>query len=104
MIDYNVEFNKGVLFVRLCGVLNNLNYKDVEEDVFEIIKDGGIKYLVFNVDDLDLEDDVDLFKNCDRLVKENNGRMLLCGNSEMYAGNFEFTSDELSALKILSVC
>lgn len=105
MIDYNTEFTKGVLFVRLFGVLNRFNKEDIEDDIFEIIKEGGIRYLVFNTENLEIEEDTDLFLNCDILLKENDGKMLLCGNNnEIYADSFECTQDELSALKLLSVC
>ena len=42
MIDYNIEFTKGVLFIRLFGVLNYLNQKDVESDLIEVIKEGSL--------------------------------------------------------------
>ena len=103
MIDYNVEFTKGVLFVRLNGLLNNDNYIDIQNELFDVIKDGGIKYLVFNIENLDIEEDVPLFKSCEEKVKDNDGKMLLCGN-EMYTNNFNYVDDELSALKRLQVC
>ena len=49
MVDLNIEFTRGVLFVRLAGILNEVSSMDVEEKVFEIIKDGGIRFVVFNV-------------------------------------------------------
>ena len=105
MIDYNVEFTRGVLFVRLFGNLNRFNKENVENEIFDIIKDGGIRYLVFNTDDLEIEEDVDLFKKSRELVERNDGKMLLCGNmNEFYVDDFEIVSDELSALKLLSVC
>lgn len=103
MIDYNIEFTKGVLFVRLCGLLNNKNYIEIENELFDIINEGGIRYLVFNNENLDLEDDVPLFKNCEKIVRKNDGKMLICGN-EMYINNFNYVDDELSALKRFQIC
>ena len=103
MIDYNIEFKKGVIFVRLSGTLNNDNYMDMQDELFEIIKDGGIKYLVFNNKDLDIEEDTLLFENMEKLINDNDGKMLLCGN-EMYMNNFNYVDDELSALKSLQLC
>ena len=37
MVDLNIEFTRGVLFVRLAGILNEVSSMDVEEKVFEII-------------------------------------------------------------------
>lgn len=102
MIDYNIEFTKGILFVRLCGVLNRFNQVDIQDSIFEIVKEGGIKFLVFNIEDLEIEEDIELFKNCEMLINENNGKMLLCGNNEFYADSFNFVDDELSALKLFT--
>ena len=103
MIDYNIEFTKGVLFVRLSGILNNHNYLELQDELFEIIKDGGIKYLVFNNENLEMEDDTLLFENIEKLISDNDGKMLLCGN-EMYMNNFNYVDDELSALKRFQLC
>ena len=43
-----------------------------------------------------------LFERCKRVLEENDGRMLICGN-EMSAYDLEYVSDELSALKLLSI-
>lgn len=102
MLDLNIEFTRGVLFVRLAGILNEVSSMDVEEKVFEIIKDGGIRFVVFNVKNLEMSDSVKLFDKCQKLLEENDGRMLICGD-EMSAYDLEYVSDELSALKLLSI-
>ena len=102
MVDLNIEFTRGVFFVRLAGILNEVSSMDVEEKVFEIIKDGGIRFVVFNVKNLEMSDSVKLFDKCQKLLEENDGRMLICGD-EMSAYDLEYVSDELSALKLLSI-
>ena len=102
MVDVNIEFTRGVLFVRLTGLLNEISSFDVEEKVFEIIRDGGIRFVVFNVKNLEMSDSVKLFDKCQKLLEENDGRMLICGD-EMSAYDLEYVSDELSALKLLSI-
>ena len=102
MVDLNIEVTRGVLFVRLAGILNEVSSMDVEEKVFEIIKDGGIRFVVFNVKNLEMSDSVKLFDKCQKLLEENDGRMLICGD-EMSAYDLEYVSDELSALKLLSI-
>ena len=105
MIDYNIEFTKGILFVRLFGNLNKNNDKDLKNGIYEIIKEGGIKYLVFNIEELDSLDGTNLFNECERIIKENDGKMLICGNyNDLYIDNFEYVDDELSALKEFSLC
>lgn len=103
MLDMNLEFTKGVLFIRLIGILNKSNEEETEEKITEIVKDGGIRYVVFNTEDLSVEDDISLFDRCNELIKNNNGKMILCGNQDnVLAYNYEFVSDELSALKLLT--
>lgn len=101
MIDVNIEFTKGVLFVRLSGLLNSINSYEIEEKVYDIVKDGGIRYVVFNIKDLVINDNVKLFERFKKILEDNDGRMLVCGH-EIYSNNFEYVSDELSALKILN--
>ena len=104
-IDYNIEFTKGVLFVRLYGIIDNKNEKNIENDLYEIIKDGAIKYLVINVENLEITEDINLFTICEEIINKNNGKMLICGN---YNGNYinkiDCVDDELSALKEFSLC
>ena len=95
MVDVNIEFTRGVLFVRLTGLLNEISSFDVEEKVFEIIRDGGIRFIT-------IKGNVPLFERCKRVLEENDGRMLICGD-EMSAYDLEYVSDELSALKLLSI-
>ena len=102
MIDYNIEFTKGILFIRLYGVLNLLNEKELEDEIVEIIKEGGIKYLVINIKDLEITSDVTIFSRCNEVINDNDGKMLLC--CENAVDNFDYTFDELSAIKILSTC
>ena len=105
MIDYNIEFTKGVLFVRLFGSLNNNNEKQLKDGIYEIIKEGGIRYLVFNIEDLDSLEDSNLFYDCENIVKSNDGKMLICGNyNELYIDDFDYVDDELSALKEFCIC
>ena len=105
MIDYNIEFTKGVLFVRLFGVLNRFNEIEIENDIIDVIKSGGIKYLVFNLEDLELLEEIDIFKKCENIVSKNNGKMLICGSyNGNYIDNFSLVDDELSAYKEFSIC
>ena len=105
MIDYNIEFTKGVLFIRLFGSLNRFNEIEIENDIIDVIKTGGIRYLVFNLEDLELLEEVEIFKECEKIVKENDGRMIICGNyNGNYVNDFFLVDDELSAYKEFSIC
>lgn len=101
MIDYNIEFTKGILFIRLCGILNLSNEKDVLNEIVDVIEEGGIRNLVINVEELNIEDEITLFDRCSEIIKYNDGKMLICGDN---VDNFEYAPDELSAIKLLSAC
>ena len=105
MIDYNVEFTKGVLFIRLFGSINKFNEIEIENDIIDIIKSGGIRYLVFNLENVEIEEEIELFEKCESIVNDNDGKMLICGNyNGNYIENFDFVDDELSVYKEFSIC
>ena len=105
MIDYNVEFTKGILFIRLFGSINRFNEIEIENDILDIVNTGGIRYLVFNLEDLEIKEEIDLFNECEKIVKDNDGQMLICGNyNGNYVDNFSLVDDELSAYKEFSIC
>ena len=111
MLDVNIEFVKGVLFVRLDGKLNVDNTKEIESNLKEIITLGGIKYLVFNISNSVLEERIDLFEECNTLIENNDGKMFICGLKSkiecIVSSNFDVckkVKNELSALKKVDVC
>ncbi len=104
MIDINVEFSRGVLFVRLQGILDNSNVYNIKSTIIEILKNGGIRYLVFNIHNLIINDYVDLFDSCEDIIKLNDGKMLICGLEEKYRGNYNYIDNELLAYKVLEAC
>lgn len=105
MLDINIEFTKGVLFIRLEGVLNNSNVDSIKSTIMKILNEGGIRYLVFNVHNLKIEDDSSLFNKCEEIIKINDGKMLICGlNDEQVLINYNHVDDELAALRSFSVC
>ena len=80
MLDINFESRRGVLFIRLKGILTKVTIKKLDSDVTSLIRDNGIRNVVFNVSDLDRID----FKGISRLFynyelcKKNRGVSLLC--------------------------
>lgn len=80
MLDINFEFRRGVLFIRLRGVLTKHTVKKLDSEVTTLIRDNGIRNVVFNVSDLDridLKGISRLFYNYE-LCKKNRGVSLLC--------------------------
>lgn len=115
MLDIDMEFRKGILFVRLGGVLNLKNSKKLNDELVPIIKDNGIKFLVFNMENLtyiDL-DGIRTLKENYNIISDNKGKALLCGiknglvklrvnNSQLLNYMFE-ASNELAAFNIINL-
>lgn len=80
MLDVNFEFRRGILFIRLCGELTKKTINEFDSVVTTLIRDNGIRNVVFNVSDLlriDLKGVSRLFYNYE-LCKKNRGVSLLC--------------------------
>lgn len=111
MLDVNIEFVKGVLFVRLEGRINNDSIISINKNLQEIINKGGIKYLVFNINNSVIEERISLFDDCNERIKENGGKMFICGLKNkldsVVNSNFDINNNvinELSALKAINLC
>ena len=108
MLDINFEFIKGVLVVRLEGILNNKNVKSVRDSLLDIIQNGGIKYLMFNLTESSLEERIDMFDECNKLIKKNKGKMYICGfdkkTENIITSSYYTVDNELSILNKIKVC
>lgn len=115
LLTINTEIRKGILFIRLKGELTKDTVKKLKEDVTMMIKDNGIKNVVFNINNLnviDMEGINELLYNYE-FVKKNRGNSCLCGinnslvkhrinNSRILKYMYE-ASDELGAINILNL-
>lgn len=97
MLDINIEFIKGVLVVTLEGSINNRNVLSVRNNLLTIIKNGGIKYLMFNITGSVLEEDIDMFDECNKLIRKNKGKMYVCGLKDK---NLRLINDITNGLRI----
>jgi len=114
MLNVGTEFRKGILFVRLRGHLNKDTISKLNKKVTKIIKDNGIRNVVFNFTNLksiDIKGINTIFYNYE-LCRVNDGKSLLCGNNDNIRKklkssrliNYVYeTTDELSAMKILNI-
>jgi stage II sporulation protein AA (anti-sigma F factor antagonist) len=115
VLEIDMEFRKGILFIRLTGKLDKNTISKLNSEVTELVKDNGIKNIVFNIDGLtsiDLKGINSLLYNYE-LSKMNDGKTLLCGinnslvryriiNSRLLNYMYE-VSDELSAIKVIGM-
>ena len=115
MLDINMEFRKGILFVRLSGILSDDTCKQLDKSLEEMVREMSIKYVVFNIEDLiyiDIEG-INALLIYDSNLKKNGGKALVCGiknglvkyrveNSKMLDYMFE-TSNELGAINVINM-
>lgn len=110
-----MEFHKGILFVRLLGILNEYTVEKFSSVVVNFVKENGIRNIVYNISSLKTIDcyGIDALLSSHKICKENNGTSLVCGmnegivkhrikNSRLLKYMYE-TSDELSALNIINL-
>ena len=114
MLNVGTEFRKGILFVRLKGHLNKDTIYKLNKRVTKLVKDNGIRNIVFNFSNLksiDIKGINTIFYNYE-LCKSNDGRSLMCGNNDNIRKklkksrliNYVYeTSNELTALKLLNL-
>lgn len=115
MLEINMEFRKGILFIRLIGQLNEKTVEKLEHEVTELVSENGIRNLVFNLEEvtnIDIKGINALLKNY-KLCKKNDGKTLVCNldnslvkhriyNSRLLKYMYE-TSDEISAINVLNL-
>ena len=114
MLNVSTEFRKGILFVRLRGHLNKDTVSKLNKKVTNIIKDNGIRNVVFNFSNLksiDMKGINTIFYNYE-LCKNNEGRSFMCGNNDNIRKKLKKSrlinyvyeiSDELTASRILNI-
>jgi len=104
ILNINMEYKSGVLFVRLIGSLNKLTSYKLTDTLIPIITSQGIKNLVYNFDELKSIDEVGtktLLLGYNAILN-NNGKVLVV-NNRFNLEYFKEVNNELSALNILKI-
>lgn len=112
LLEINSECRKGIFFVRLKGELTKENYLILRGEVTDLVKDNGIRNIVFNLHDLnkiDMKGISELYYNFE-MSKKNKGIGFLCGindninrqiKSSRITKYMNEISDELSAFNLI---
>lgn len=114
MLNINLEFHRGILFIRLNGCLDETTVEKLESEVTTLIKESGIRNIVFNMSDLDSIDifGIDSLMANYKICKLNNGNSLICGLNEFIKQKIcsskllnymHEINDELSALSYINL-
>ena len=52
MLDIDIEFRKGIVFIRLSGILNKTTVSKLNDEVTDMIRDNGIRNVIFNISEV----------------------------------------------------
>lgn len=114
MLEINLEFVRGMLFVRLEGVLDTNTYTKLSDCLDSMIHEKGLKYFVVNLENLDYIDEDGLQTIINRYfdVVLHDGKLVICGYKDHFKNNLEIdyifkqierTNNELGALKLINI-
>lgn len=106
LIDTDIEFRKGVLFIRIHNTLKEKEYLASSNAIKELVSQIGIKYLVINFNEESVDNDfkLKLIINNYEYLKKISGKLLLCGNIDISLCNnlyIDKIDNELEAFKII---
>ena len=84
MLNMDLEYNKGILFVRLKGKLNRKSSYKLNNYLVPVLLKHKIRYLVYNLYELSDIDEagVDAMLKTQCAIKANKGKICLCEVSE----------------------
>lgn len=83
MLDIQLEYRKGILFIRLFGVLTDETLVKFNNEVKEVIIRAGIKYVVLNVQNLTNinKEGIKQIRELKKIINKTNGEFFLFGGS-----------------------
>lgn len=110
VLNITLEYNRGILFVRLNGKLNRTTAYKINNYLVPVILKQKIKYLVynlFNLEDID-EDGQEALLNTESAIKNNKGIICLCEvsnylNKKINHVHIKKIKDELCAFEEIEV-
>ena len=105
MLKINMEFRKGVLFVRLKGDLTKYTCECLEDYLIPVIIKNGFKYLVYNLEAITVMDNYGKasLKKGIAAATYNKGEGVLCNAKNNLQKEFRIFENELAALNELQI-
>ena len=88
MLRVELEFYKGILFIRLKGILTKKNIINLKLD--KILDKIGFKYIVFNIDNIKQIDGYGIryLINYSKKLETNDGKVIICQNNDLFLDKF----------------
>jgi anti-anti-sigma factor len=98
MLKIDTMYKKGILFIRLYGVINKNNIKEINEVLERTIEKVGIKYLLLNFENVYyISSNISsLIEKWSKRLIERNGKFFVCKYDEIAKSNFlKINTDEV---------
>ena len=111
MLDMDMKFRHGILTVRLKGILNGDTATIFKNDLNEIIKNNGIKYVLLNLKQLVYIDSYgfNAIKDSYTEISDNKGKLIICGIDKLFKDNQILTdnlyqvNEEVTAYELINI-
>ena len=105
MLKVEYEFYKGILFIRLKGILTK---KTIEKtDLNNTLLDIKFKYIVFNINNIKQIDgySIKYLINYNDIIKKDKGKAIICQNNTVFLDKFipkiEIIKNEKEVLNVI---
>ncbi len=85
-LKMNFEFRKGLLFIRLKGILNKETSKELSRSLDRFIYQQGVKYFVINLESLEYldKDGLETIQKKYEDMVLHDGKLIICGYKNDY--------------------
>lgn len=110
MLKVDMEYEKGILYVRLKGVLDRKVCYKINNYIVPVVLKHRIKYLVFNLMELrDIDESgLDALLNTKCAIRTNKGKICLCEVSDdvrikIKRLRMKVASNELAANRLINI-
>lgn len=110
MLKVDMEYEKGILYVRLKGVLERRVCYKINNYIVPVVLKHKIKYLVFNLFELkDIDESgLDALLNTKCAIRTNKGKICLCEVSDdmrikIKRLRMKVASNELAANRLINI-
>ena len=110
MLKVDMEYDKGILYVRLKGVLERKTCYRINNYIVPAVLKHKIKYLVFNLFELkDIDESgLDALLNTKCAIRTNKGKICLCEVSDILRNKMKrlrmhIASNELAANRLINI-
>ena len=111
MLNTDMEFKRGILIIRLNGVLTKETINLFKEKLEKTIHDNGVKYVLINIKKAFFidSDGLNVIKETYNKIVENKGKLIICGIERLLNNNYELTEnlyqvgEEIAAYEIVNI-